>query len=53
VTSGISFQASVPYLFGSAAGGFLAGMYGKKIPTKWLHRGLGVLILWGGFRYLC
>ena len=44
---------TLPYLAGSAAGGVLAGIFGKKIPTKWLHRGLGVLILWGGVRYLC
>ena len=42
-----------PYLAGSAAGGILAGMLGKKIPTVWLHRGLGLMILWGGIRYLC
>jgi uncharacterized membrane protein YfcA len=41
------------YLFGSAAGGVLAGFLGKQIPTLWLHRLLGVLILWGGIRYLC
>ena len=42
-----------PYLIGSAAGGILAGLLGRKIPTLWLHRLLGVLILWGGVRYLC
>lgn len=41
------------YLFGSAVGGILAGLLGKRIPTLWLHRALGVLILWGGIRYLC
>lgn len=41
------------YLFGSAAGGVIAGLLGKRIPTLWLHRALGVLILWGGVRYLC
>lgn len=50
---GIAWQTAVPYLFGSAAGGFLAGKWGQKIPVKWLHRGLGILILWGGYRYLC
>lgn len=54
-----AFQGSLPwvtafpYLIGSAIGGILAGLWGKKIPVKWLHRGLGILILWGGFRYLC
>lgn len=44
---------SLPYLLGSAAGGVAAGFFGRKIPVKWLHRGLGALILWGGIRYLC
>lgn len=41
------------YLLGSAAGGILAGIIGKRIPTLWLHRALGILIIWGGIRYLC
>lgn len=43
---------ALPYLFGGAVGGIIAGMIGKKIPTVWLHRLLGALILWGGIRYL-
>ena len=42
-----------PYLVGSIAGGLLAGATGTKIPVKWLHRLLGIMILWGGIRYLC
>ena len=60
VTLGISamgmalpWREALPYLLGSATGGVLAGFFGKKIPTVWLHRGLGILILWGGIRYLC
>ncbi len=49
----VAFRQSLPYLLGSAAGGLAAGLWGKKIPVKWLHRGLGILILWGGIRYLC
>lgn len=49
----IDWSGSIPYLFGSAAGGMLAGIWGKRIPVKWLHRGLGIMILWGGYRYLC
>lgn len=45
-------SASVPYLIGGAAGGVLAGLFLKKLPTKWLHRILGVFILWGGYRLL-
>lgn len=41
------------YLLGSAAGGVLTGLFGKKIPTLWLHRALGILVIWGGIRYLC
>lgn len=51
-TPEIAWEASIPYLLGSALGGCAAGVWGKKIPTLWLHRGLGVLIVWGGFRYL-
>ena len=44
---------ALPYLAGSAIGGFLAGKFGTRIPSLWLHKGLGLLILWGGVRYLC
>lgn len=53
ITGGISWLASLPYLIGGSAGGLLAGLLGKRIPVKWLHKGLGILILWGGIRYLC
>ena len=43
---------ALPYMIGSACGGVLAGIFGKKVPTVWLHRGLGILILWGGVKYL-
>lgn len=42
-----------PYLLAAIPGGFLAGFLEKKIPVKWLHRGLSILILIGGVRYLC
>ena len=41
------------YIITSAVGGILAGILGKKLPTKWLHKFLGVIILWGGIRYIC
>lgn len=53
VTGEIPWKPSLPYLAGSTAGGILAGLWGQKIPVLWLHRGLGILILWGGLRYLC
>lgn len=49
----IPWSQTVPWLIGSAAGGILAARWGQKIPVFWLHRGLGILILWGGIRYLC
>lgn len=48
-----TFLQFLPYLSGSIIGGIAAGIWGKRIPTVWLHRGLGALILWGGIRYLC
>ncbi len=49
----LSFATVLPYLIGSALGGVLCGILGRKIPTLWLHRMLGILIIWGGVRYLC
>ena len=45
-------SSALPYLFGSAIGGVLAGTVGQKIPSLLLHRVLGALILWGGIRYI-
>jgi len=53
LTGSICWQESLPYLPGSALGGYLAFRYGGRIPAKWLHRGLGILIVWGGIRYIC
>lgn len=50
---GLNWATALPYLLGSAFGGFAAGKWGHRIRPLWLHRGLGILILWGGFRYLC
>ena len=52
ITGDLAWQEALPWLMGSALGGALAGIWGKKIPVKWLHRGLGILIIWGGIRYL-
>ena len=49
----LDWPAALPFCIGSAIGGFFAGKWGQKIPVKWLHRALGILILWGGYRYLC
>ena len=51
--AGFNWQLILPYLVGGSIGGTLAGLFGKKIPVIWLHRILGIMILWGGIRYLC
>ena len=43
---------ALPYCLGGLAGGLLGGLFYQKIPTLWLHRALGILILWGGIRLL-
>ena len=53
MTAEMSLAPALPYLPGSALGGLAAGIWGAKIPDQWLHRGLGLLIVWGGIRYLC
>jgi len=52
-SNNMPWNIALPYLLGSAGGGILAGLFGKSIPTKWLHRALGILIIWGGIQYIC
>lgn len=51
-TDGIAWREALPYLLGSVFGGIASGLWGQKIPTTILHRALGILILWGGIRYI-
>ena len=53
ISAAFTWGEAIPYLLGSAAGGLIAGFLSPKIPVIWLHRILGIFILWGGFRYLC
>lgn len=53
ISGSLPWHQAWPWLLGSGAGGIAAGLWGNRIPVKWLHRGLGILILWGGIRYLC
>ena len=48
----LPWSTAMPYLLGSALGGVLVGKFGRRIPALWLHRIFGVMILWGGIRYL-
>lgn len=46
----VDFGAAMPYLLGGAMGGLIGGLLYRKIPTKLLHKALGLFILWGGIR---
>ncbi len=48
----LPWQEALPYLIGGAVGGLAAGRLDGKIPTGLLHRLFGLMLLWGGFRYL-
>lgn len=49
----LPWRQALAYLLGALPGGLLAGLFGKRIQVKWLHRVLGAVILVGGVRYLC
>ena len=51
-TGPLPWLDAAPYLLGSVVGGVLVGIFGKRIPAKWLHRIFGIMLLWGGIRYL-
>ena len=51
-SSELSFGKMLPYLLGSVIGGIVSGRWGIKIPTPWLHRILGIFMLWGGLQIL-
>lgn len=49
----LDFHSTWPYLAGGLAGGILGGLLYPKVPTKWLHRLLGLVILYGGWQLIC
>lgn len=49
----LPWQEAWPFLLGGIPGGILAALIGRRIPLLWLHRFLGVMILYGGLKYLC
>lgn len=53
MTAPLPWADALPYLVGSVLGGLAVGKWGAGIPALWLHRIFGILILWGGIRYLC
>ena len=41
---------ALPYLIGGVLGGLLSEKLSRRIPTVWLHRLFGLLILYGGIK---
>ena len=50
--SSLPWRDALPYLLGSLTGGCAAGLWGNRIPQVWLHRIFGIMIIWGGIRYV-
>ena len=50
--SPLPWMQAAPFLISGTVGAIGSAAFGKYIPVKWLHRFLGVLILYGGIRYL-
>ena len=46
----MDFMQALPYLIGGFFGGLLGGKLFKKVPAKFLHRALGLIIIYGGIR---
>lgn len=51
--AGLPWPKAAPYLVAGIISSVAVLKFEKKIPVKWLHRGLGILIIYGGVRYLC
>ena len=50
--NGIPIGEAWPFLLGSIPGGMLAAFFSRRLPVKLHHKILGIMILWGGIRYL-
>ncbi len=48
----MDLRLSLPYLAGGLVGGLIGGRVFKRISARWLRRGFGLLILYGGVRAL-
>lgn len=46
----MDFAQALPYLIGGFLGGLIGGKLFKKVPAKFLHRALGLIIIYGGIR---
>ncbi|MBO5917291.1 MAG: TSUP family transporter [Oscillospiraceae bacterium] len=43
---------AMPYVLGGAVGGLLGGKLFRGVKVEWLRRGFGLLLVYGGVRYL-
>lgn len=48
----LPYQPAMPFVIGGIIGGVLAVRLRRFIPEAVLHKALGILILWGGIRFL-
>ena len=46
----MDFMQALPYLLGGFLGGLIGGKLFRKVPAKFLHRALGLIIIYGGIR---
>lgn len=50
IQGSMEFMQALPYLIGGFLGGLIGGKLFKKVPAKFLHRALGLIIIYGGIR---
>ncbi len=50
IQGSMDFMQALPYLIGGFLGGLIGGKLFQKIPAKFLHRALGLIIIYGGIR---
>lgn len=50
IQGSLDFMQALPYLIGGFLGGLIGGKLFKKVPAKFLHRALGLIIIYGGIR---
>ena len=43
---------AMPYVLGGAVGGLLGGKLFRGVKVEWLRRAFGLLLIYGGVRYL-
>ena len=52
LTSGQTPENALPYVLGGGIGGLAAGLWGRRVPSLWLHRIFGALLILGGLRWI-